>query len=257
MQNGASKMMVNVENFEVTEELQRVMRMQMVNKIVNEFNKYKLGTITCNKIGGKYNIIDGQHRVLALVRLGYKEIECDVYFDKTKKEEAEIFDGLSDRTSHSQFEIHRSALLREDAKAIEVYNILKNTGYEFSTKAENNKISCVKIVYDLAKINPTLLSTSLNFYKEVFGVNERNGITGIELKGIFLFLQKAITNSKFDDKHLILKLQSMTRKEILRKASSQKDANDTTSHKGYSLALLSIYNHNKTPKNRIGLDLLN
>jgi len=256
MDNKSTRMVINMSDFDVTKELQRFIKVKVVNDIVNDFNPLRLGTIFVNKVGNKYNIIDGQHRVAALSRLGFKDVQCDVYFDLTKKQEAEIFDGLANRTGHSQLEKHKSAILQEFPITMEIESLLLKLGMKFANTPTGNNLSCIAIVYAAYKKDKVLLEQALKLYIESYGLNEKNGLTGVELSGLLIFLNEANKDPKFSQEFLKQRLEITPKSKLLRMGSAQKEANDTTSPKGYALALLNLYNHYKNEKNRLGLNIL-
>ena len=61
----------------VTEEYQRVLNMKNVNGIVRDFDPARLGVLVVNhRADGTYAILDGQHRLAALRRMGYAAANC-------------------------------------------------------------------------------------------------------------------------------------------------------------------------------------
>ena len=76
----------------VTEEYQRVLNMKNVNGIVRDFDKARLGVLVVNhRADGTYAILDGQHRLAALRRMGYVAANCIVLEGMSLREEADYF----------------------------------------------------------------------------------------------------------------------------------------------------------------------
>lgn len=86
---------VPIEKMRVAEAqiAQRAMNTAWVDKLVAGFNLEEMGTPTVNLRDGHYFIIDGQHRIEALRRLGFENdsVECWVYEGMSEQEEAERF----------------------------------------------------------------------------------------------------------------------------------------------------------------------
>lgn len=246
--------MVRIDEIQVVPALQRQILDARVVEIVNNFDKKCLGRILCNYRDGKYYIIDGQHRLTALARLGYKEIECDVYFDLTPEEEAKIYRFLASTKPHTPFEKFKADILMKNKKAIELYNLVKSVGFKMAARKGGRNIACVNDLYNCSSLDEEMLIRVLALFRDTFDL--KAGITGVELKGMFLFLKKAYTNKKFNYKFFVSRLESKTQTQLLRAGSVQKEASYTTPAKGYALALLILYNHNKSEANRLSMDLL-
>ena len=76
----------------VTEEYQRVLNMRNVAGIVRHFDPAKLGVlVVSHRADGTYSVLDGQHRLAALRRLGYTSANCIVLEGMSIREEADYF----------------------------------------------------------------------------------------------------------------------------------------------------------------------
>ena len=76
----------------VTEEYQRVLNMRNVAGIVRHFDPAKLGVlVVSHREDGTYSVLDGQHRLAALRRLGYAATNCIVLEGMSIREEADYF----------------------------------------------------------------------------------------------------------------------------------------------------------------------
>lgn len=70
---------------------QREPNLLRVQKIADNFNSKRLEVKTANYRDGKFYLIDGQHSMLALKRLGMSHMECKVFIGMSMEEEASLF----------------------------------------------------------------------------------------------------------------------------------------------------------------------
>jgi hypothetical protein len=83
-----------LDSLAVPKAYQREERPYLVRRIVREFNPDLVGLLTVVRDGdGAQWILDGQHRWLALVGLGYESALCEVLHDVPLERQAEIFSG--------------------------------------------------------------------------------------------------------------------------------------------------------------------
>ena len=76
----------------VTEQYQRILNMKNVAGIVKNFDPAKLGVlVVSHRADGTYAVLDGQHRLAALRRLGYDAANCIVLEGMTIRQEADYF----------------------------------------------------------------------------------------------------------------------------------------------------------------------
>lgn len=98
---------VPIEKMRVAEAqiAQRALNGNWVDKLVSGFNLEEMGTPTVNLRDGHYFIIDGQHRIEALRRLGFESdsVECWTYEGMTEEEESERFLTLNNQLAVDAF----------------------------------------------------------------------------------------------------------------------------------------------------------
>ena len=76
----------------VTEQYQRILNMKNVAGIVKNFDPAKLGVlVVSHRTDETYAVLDGQHRLTALRRLGYDAANCIVLEGMTIRQEADYF----------------------------------------------------------------------------------------------------------------------------------------------------------------------
>lgn len=237
----------------VTEELQRNIRLNRIKKIVKNFNPRSVGTLTISFRDGKYYILDGQHRAVALMQLGYKEWDCVVLEGLTVEDEGRIYKNKADSAAHNAYEKYKSDLVIKDPLTLKLKDLVESTGLQIAERKKRDALGCINDLYYCIKKDEKLLIITINLLKDNFTCE--HGITGVELRGLFLFLEKAMANDIFNLNYFVSRFKSKLQGQILKLAAQTKEANYTTAHRGYALTLLHLYNFNREAKNRLSLDI--
>ena len=95
----------------VTEQYQRILNMKNVAGIVKNFDPAKLGVlVVSHRADGTYAVLDGQHRLAALRRLGYDAANCIVLEGMTIRQEADYFAGRTRTSSPCASTTHSTPL---------------------------------------------------------------------------------------------------------------------------------------------------
>jgi len=111
-----------------------------------------VGIAVSQRKDGSYWILDGQHRVAALLEAGYGEydIEVNLYRDLGLADEARLFHLLQKQRSHSLYERYNSAVLGKMHPESEIDDVLQKCGWQasnFEGKGRLCAIGCVKTVW--------------------------------------------------------------------------------------------------------------
>lgn len=116
-----------------TEIYQRVLNMKNVNKIVKEFNPAKLGVLVVSKRSdGTYAVLDGQHRLTALRRLGYTATNCIVLEGMSLQEEADYFRRQNENKQNLRIaDTFNASLFAEDEESLEIKRLMDKYGFRF------------------------------------------------------------------------------------------------------------------------------
>lgn len=116
-----------------TEIYQRVLNMKNVNKIVKEFNPAKLGVLVVSKRDdGAYSVLDGQHRLTALRRLGFSAANCIVLENMTVQEEADYFRRQNENKQNLRIaDTFNASLYAEDGESLEIKRLMDKYGFRF------------------------------------------------------------------------------------------------------------------------------
>lgn len=113
--DGSRRGKVDLRLMEVDESYQRKPEESRIRGIIKEYRDYKIGVLLVSYRNGRFYIVDGQHRFLALIRMGLvQEVDC-IIMEWTQDEEAVAFRNQYDNTRKlSNSESFRSGIVGHD-----------------------------------------------------------------------------------------------------------------------------------------------
>ncbi len=122
----------------VTEEYQRVLNMKNVAGIVRDFDPAKLGVlVVSHRTDGTYSILDGQHRLTALRRLGYTAANCIVLEGMTIQQEADYFRRQNENKQSLRIaDTFNASVWAEDAESIRIKEIMDRYGFRLGKSGQ-------------------------------------------------------------------------------------------------------------------------
>lgn len=117
---------VPIVKMKVAPHAQRELRPSWVDSIATEFNPDSIGIVTVSARDDAFYIIDGQHRVAALKKMGWEDqkIECRVFHTMTLKDEADQFDRLNSVKAVDSFERFKVRITAERQVECAIENVL-------------------------------------------------------------------------------------------------------------------------------------
>jgi hypothetical protein len=123
---------VQERDLEVDEAYQRPLG-TFVNNIVDDFMPAMIGTLIVNHRGDAMYVIDGQHRLQALRRLGIKDVPCVVYEGLSRAEEAKLFAKLqTERRRIRPSQRFQAEVVAKNHRALEIRKVLDSVGVEIA-----------------------------------------------------------------------------------------------------------------------------
>ena len=116
---------------------QRPLNQKKVDKIIREWNPRKLTPVVVSLRDGKFNILDGQHRLSAMRRMaGGKDVivPCIIHTGMTYQEEAELYASLDTDKTPLTLRQHTKALVESgsDAQLLDVKRRIENAGFTWA-----------------------------------------------------------------------------------------------------------------------------
>jgi hypothetical protein len=117
---------VQERELEIDEAYQRALGV-FVNTIVEDFEPAMVGTLLVNRRGKKMYVIDGQHRLVALRRLGIQDVPCVVYNGLSRADEAKLFAKLqTERRRIRPTQRFQAEVVAKDPRALAIKKVLEN-----------------------------------------------------------------------------------------------------------------------------------
>ena len=115
----------------VTEQYQRILNMKNVAGIVKNFDPAKLGVlVVSHRADGTYAVLDGQHRLAALRRLGYDAANCIVLEGMTIQQEADYFRRQNENKQSLRInDTFNASLWAEDAESLRIKELMDKYGF--------------------------------------------------------------------------------------------------------------------------------
>lgn len=181
---------VRLGDMRVSPVAQRELKRYKVDEIKADFSIDKVGVPTVSYRDGFYYIVDGQHRVNAMVELGYedREIQCTVYEELSEEQEADLFLAINNVLAVSVMDKYNVGVVAGVKDAVAVHNITHKLGLHV---ALDSKGGSIKAVGTLRKIynryGDAVLTRTLKLINDAYG---DAGFKATVIEGVALILQR-------------------------------------------------------------------
>jgi hypothetical protein len=172
IQRAATLKWIPLNLMRVSPVAQRDLQQYRVDHLASNFDVEQIGTLTVNKRGESYFIIDGQHRVEAMRQMGWgdQQVQCWVYEGLTEEEEAARFLILNDTLTVTAVPKFKVAVTAGRPREVAISDIVHQVGYSVSQARMENTIRCVGAlvrVYD--RSGGKVLLQTLTIIRDSFG----------------------------------------------------------------------------------------
>lgn len=234
---------------------QRPVDEKEVDRLVREWDDRLLDPITVSFRDGRFNVVDGQHRISALRKMnGGREVmvTCKVYSGLTYKQEADLcykLDKAKKRLSLSQ-STNALAESGTDAEVAEIRRLIEQAGFCWALGRRTGRE--YEIIATRAVYNAYRLLGGADFAR-MLGLLSRtwrgtpHSLTGTILSGMALFLKTYST--ELDDRLFVKRLSAIDPEEILRRG--RLDYSTSNSALRYARVLLEKYNGTRRTSNQL------
>lgn len=166
----------------------------------------QLGHPTVNRRGGKWMVVDGQHRIKALEIRGMRHmrLECEAYEGLTEAEEGELFLQLNDRLGVSAFDKFRIAVTAGRVQPCAINDVVIQCGMRISLEKGDGSIAAVRTLEEIYRAGgEECLARTLVIIREAYG---HAGLDHHIIAGIGLLVQRY--GNVMNDALAIAKLQA-------------------------------------------------
>lgn len=227
---------------------QRKIRPARVSQIVNEFDPKLLDDVTVSFRGGRYNVVDGQHRIVALKMINGGVdvmVPCQVIYNLTYEQEADLYNRLDASKKRLTVADSTRAKIeaRNDPEILDIQRILKAYGFawEFSSgggNAGNNKIAAARAVMNAYRLlgSRGFERMSMLLRQTWDGMSE--SLNSYMLSGIALFL--STYEDDIDSGVFIKKLSKVSPCEIV--STGRSDVSTRNNALKFARVILGKYN---------------
>jgi hypothetical protein len=127
---------------------QRSLNEKRVQHIADEFDPDAFGVITVSKReDGTYWVIDGQHRLAALRRMGWKDtqqVACNIFSGLSRQQEAGLFSKIDDYLNLGYLDRFRARVESGEQRAVAIEHIIRNAGFTVSKLTGPGNLSAVQ-----------------------------------------------------------------------------------------------------------------
>lgn len=162
---------------------QRELKPSKVRKMTDYFVPDVMGFPLLSFRNGKYFCMDGQHRIEALKRMGYKEVWCQITTDLLYEEECRRFNMLNTgRTQLNANQIFHCRVEEKELTAIELVKMFKKYKYTYN---KNTSVKDDNVIGAVSKFDKMLKKYGINMVGRVLKV----------LRGAWLGDKESLTSS--------------------------------------------------------------
>lgn len=202
-----------------------------VDRLVREWDPRLLTPLAVSYREGRYNLVDGQHRICAMRKKnGGKDVTalCRVYHGLTYEQEAELYYKLDRAKGHLRLAHATKALVESgaDAEIIEIKRLLDNAGFVWALDKPTGE--AFEVEATRAVINAYRLLGGASFSR-MLTLTARtwhgasSSLKASMLSGMALFLKTYET--ELDDDAFIKRLSAVDPDEILRRGKADFSTN--------------------------------
>lgn len=202
---------------------QRPVNDPAVNKLVREWDPRLLTPLVVSYREGRYNLVDGQHRICAMRKKNNgKDVTalCRVYRGLTYEQEAELYYKLDRAKGHLRLSHATKALLESgsDTEITEIKRLLEEAGFTWAldnAKGEPFEIEATRSVINAYRqLGGAAFSRMLDLIARTWH-GAPSSVKASMLSGMTLFLKTYET--EFKDATFIKRLSAVDPDEIIRR----------------------------------------
>jgi hypothetical protein len=245
--SGAELLFVPVKSLAVDHRYQRPLNAVWARELANNWRNELLGILTVSKRDGGFWILEGQHRVAALLSRGEGERKVPVLaFDKlTLKEEADIYLGRSTVRMQTSLALFQAKLTAEDPAAVDINRIVVELHKLKIGQSGNNSVAAIAALFELHAWG--VLNSSFSIFGEAWGEKPDRGERARQPVLLALGAMVRYYGKLLDHKRLGLQLRPYTGRELIHMALSRVAAKAVRSSTPTYIVMVevfrSLYNH--------------
>lgn len=195
---------VPIEQMAVSPVAQRDINQARVDRIAADLDIEQLGSLTVNQRDGKFYVIDGNHRRMALIQHGWgdQQIQCWTYEGLTEEQEAEVFLKLNDTLAVRAIDRFRVGVVAGREVESDIDRIVRAQGLVVTQDKIPGAIAAVNTLGRVyARADAKTLARALGIIRDAYG---DAGMEAAVIDGIGHLCQRY--NGELNDQDVINKL---------------------------------------------------
>jgi hypothetical protein len=240
-----------LEAMAVPHAYQRELKEHLVRRIIRRFDPDLVGLLVVVRDGdGRLWILDGQHRWLVLVELGYRTALCEVLHHVPLPRQAQIFSGRnSTRITPHPRDAFRADYVARDPQVVAIMDVLDRHGYQppFGvSRASARRFVCVSALREVHGWG--LLQPAIALIRDAWATDDLATQAPV-LLGLAAVLR---LNPQVVPRELATRLARHSADEVLRLARAE-HANSRERRLWVHVAavVVDLYNHGRTAAHRL------
>ena len=239
--------LINIENIKVDMNYQRIPNEGKIKDIIKKFKEKAVGNILVSKREDGYYVVDGQHRLLAMAKLGYTKIMCEILTNLTVNQEAELFYYLSKSKPQTPLERYKSLKASGDEEIKELDELVEKYKFRITNGGSNMKniLNSFTALYTCFKKDKYMLHKTLDVLHRAW---EGESPTSNTLSGLYYFLENTSKYDTFDFEGFIKQLSKKTPAEVYLLSQQFNSIYKKKNKVSYAYAFLNIYNYKRKNK---------
>ena len=263
------EMWIPTEKLMIDEETQRGIMISQVEKIINEFNPSSLGRITVSKRKDGYYVTNGQHRLIALRKIGIDKAPC-IVIENPYEEEKDMkkFDAINflEINQNSQavraIDKYRIGVSAQLEDWLRVKQVIEENGLRAGTTRNSiNALACIHRYINSSKNPKTItkkknqMSKAIKILNETVGVPE---ITHVSLQAMCIIIREYVDTKITTVDKIITRFNKIEMQKLLSTAITMKN-NGTQKNVVTGLAQMLVQEYNnkcRRPEDRLPMDRL-
>jgi hypothetical protein len=188
----SSTMWIKANSIRIDPDRQRAWRKARIVELANNWDDDAVGILHISRRKDAFYAIDGQHRIMACRLRGTPEhlLECKVYENLTKPEEARMFRGLNKQLNVRLYDDFRIAL-NYDPEAIAINKTIEAVGLSISDQSTDGHLTAIKACQDVYRgvpfrakePTPWALARALRTATGAWG-KQRDAVSGSMILGL-------------------------------------------------------------------------
>lgn len=246
--------MVRASDLAIDPTYQREVRPSWVAAIADGFDPFLLDPLLVSRRrDGVLAVMDGQHRLLAIRRIGYGDqmVPCLVYDNLPIDQEARRFNTQDARRALKPQQRMRSLLVEGDPDALTVDAEVRRAGFRINLvdgDCSDGQICAVSALFKIVRdAKPGDLREVLELVRDGFGTGE--GPRYFVLAGIARFHAKY--RGRYDRARLVEAMRRMTLSRLAAEGTDYGRVAKVTTAEGVGRALVAAYNHRRPSRNQL------